>query len=165
MFLIGLIRTWLFSHNVIPYHILFLSYVLLLRYLRCTFIPSPYKHTFITLPFLLKCNCLYSLVEFFFSWNKTFYNRYLFSESHFSQVSRKKITFHYIRNFPITLEGLYFFGFVVCFISFPFYSLVWFLEFWESIYYFARETCFNIFYVSVKLCSLVYIFTIWECSS
>ena len=86
-----------------------------------------------------------------------------FSESHFSQVFRKKITFYYIRNIPAALEGLNFFGLIICFISFPFYSLVWFLEFWESIYYFARETCFTIFYVFVKLRSLDYIFTIWEC--
>ena len=76
---------------------------------------------------------------------------------------RKNLTFYYIRNIPAALEGLYFFGLTICFISLPFYSLVWFLEFWESIYYFARETCFTIFYVFVKLRSLDYIFTIWEC--
>ena len=160
MFLARLGQTWLFCHNIIPYHNPFLSCAVLLRYLRRTFIPSPYKHTFMILLFLLKCNSLCSLREFFFSWNKIFYE-FL----HFSQVFRKKVTFYYIRNNPAALEGLYFFGLIICFISLPFYSFVWFLEFWESIYYFARETCFTIFYVFVKLRSLVYIFTIWECSS
>ena len=48
MFLTRLGQTWLFYHNIIPYHNPFLSYAVLLRYLRWTFIPSPYKHTFMT---------------------------------------------------------------------------------------------------------------------
>ena len=51
-----------------------------------------------------------------------------FYESHFTKVFQKKITFYYIRNIPAALEGLYFFGLIICFISFPFYSLVWFLS-------------------------------------
>ena len=87
-----------------------------------------------------------------------------FSESHFSPVYRKKKPFTIFGISRLLWRVFVFFGLIICFISFPFYSLVWFLEFWESIYYFARETCFTIFYV-LKLRSLVYIFTIWECSS
>ena len=82
---------------------------MLLRYLRWTFIPSPYQHTFITLLFLLKCNSLCSLGEFFFSWNKIFYQLYLFPNRIFLGCSEKKKTFYYIRNIPAALEGLYFF--------------------------------------------------------
>ena len=158
MFLTRLGQTWLFCHNIIPYHNPFLSYAVLLRYLRWTFIPSPYKHTFMTLLFLSKCNSLCSLGEFFFSWNKIFYQLL-----HFSQVFRKKKPFTIFGISRLLWRVFIFFGLIICFISFPFYSLVWFLEFWESIYYFARETCFTIFYVFVKLRSLDYIFTIWEC--
>ena len=86
-----------------------------------------------------------------------------FSESHFSRVFRKKKPFTIFGISRLLWRVFIFFGLIICFISFPFYSLVWFLEFWESIYYFARETCFTIFYVFVKLRSLDYIFTIWEC--
>ena len=82
---------------------------MLLRYLRWTFIPSPYQHTFITLLFLLKCNSLCSLGEFFFSWNEIFYQLYLFPNHIFLGCSEKKITFYYIQNIPAALEGLYFF--------------------------------------------------------
>ena len=137
---------------------------MLLRYLRWTFIPSPYQHTFITLLFLLKCNSLCSLGEFFFSWNKIFYQLYLFPNRIFLGCSeKKKKPFTIFRISRLLWRVFIFFGLIICFISFPFYSLVWFLEFWESIYYFARETCFTIFYVFVKLRLLDYIFTIWEC--
>ena len=69
-----------------------------------------------------------------------------FSESHFSRVYRKKKTFYYIRNIPAALEGLYFFGLIICFISFPFYSLVSFLEFWESILLLCRRNMFYHFF-------------------
>ena len=164
MFLTRLGQTWLFCHNIIPYHNPFLSYAVLLRYLRWTFISSPYKHTFITLFFLLKCNSVCSLGKFFFSWNKIFYQLYLFPNRIFLRCSEKNNNLLLYSEYPSCFGGSFFFGLIICFISFPFYSLVWFLEFWESIYYFARETCVTFFYV-LKLRSLVYIFTIWECSS
>ena len=122
MFLTRLGQTWLFCHNIIPYHNPFLSYVVLLRYLRLTFIPSPYKHTFITLLFFIKMQLsLCSLGEFLFSWNKIFYQLYLFPNRIFLGCSEKKITFYYIRNIPAALEGLYFFQldnmfYLVCFL-------------------------------------------------
>ena len=83
-----------------------------------------------------------------------------FFESHFSRVYRKKKNLLLYSEYPGCFGGsLFFFGLIICFASFP----LLFLEFWESIYYFARETCFTIFYVFVKLRSLDYIFTIWEC--
>ena len=113
--------------------------------------------------FLLKCNFLCSLGEFFFSWNKIFYQLYLFPNRIFLGCSEKKQPFTIFGISGLLWRVFIFFSLIICFISFPFYSLVWLLEFWESIYYFARETCFTIFYVFVKLRSLDYIFTIWEC--
>ena len=81
-----------------------------------------YKHPFITLPFLLKC----SLGKHF--------TIYSFFQIALSSGVSIKIAFYYIRNILAALEGLYFFGVIICFISFSFYSLVWFLEFWNSIY-------------------------------
>ena len=78
---------------IILYHIPFLWYVVLLRYLRWSFIPSPHKHTFITLHFLSKCNCLFSLGEFSFSWNKTFYHLYLFPNHILLRCSKRKSPF------------------------------------------------------------------------
>ena len=94
--------------------------------------------------FLLKCNSLSLL--FFLSWNKIFYQLYLFPNRIFLRCSEKKITFNYIRNLPAALEGLYFFGLIICFISFPFYSLVSFLEFWESILLLCRRNMFYHFF-------------------
>ena len=109
MFLTRQVQTWLFYYDVIPYQNPFLSYVVLLRYLRWTFISSPYKHTFITLLFILKRNSLCSLREFFFSWNKIFYHLYLFPSRVFLRCCEKKMIFYYIRNIPAALEGLYYF--------------------------------------------------------
>ena len=115
MFLTRLGRSWLFCHNILLYHIPFLPYVVLLKYL---------SWTFITLPILLKCPALWENILPFIA----------FSKLHCSQVSQTKIVFYYIRNILAALKGLCFFGLIICFILFSFYSLVWFLEFWNSIY-------------------------------
>ena len=148
---------------IILYHIPVLWYVVLLRYLKWSFIPSPHKYTFITLHFLLKCNCLFSLGEFSFSWNKTFYHLYLFLNHILLRCSKRKSPFTIFgisrllwRVFIFRLDNMFYL------VSFLLSCMI--LEFWESIYYCARETCFTIFYVFVKLHSLVYIFTFWECS-
>ena len=109
MFLTRLGQTWLFYHNIIPYHDPFLSYVVLLRYLRWNFIPSPYKHTFITLLFFIKMQLSLLSGRIFLPLKQNILPVISFSESHFSRVFRKKITFYYIRNIPAALEGLYFF--------------------------------------------------------
>ena len=109
MFLTRLGQTWLFYHNIIPYHDPFLSYVVLLRYLRWTFIPSTYKHAFITSLFFIKMQLSLLSVKTFLLLKQNILPVISFSESHFSRVFRKKITFYYIRNILAALEGLYFF--------------------------------------------------------
>ena len=109
MFLTRLGQTWLFYHNIIPYHDPFLSYVVLLRYLRWTFIPSTYKHAFITSLFFIKMQLSLLSVKTFLLLKQNILPVISFSESHFSRVFRKKITFYYIQNIPAALEGLYFF--------------------------------------------------------
>ena len=106
MFLTRLGQTWLFLHNIIPYHDPFLSYAVLLRYLRWTFIPSLYQHLLSHYFFLLKCNSLCSLGEFFFSRNKIFYQ--LYRIAFFSGVPKKNNLLLY-SEYPVALEGLYFF--------------------------------------------------------
>ena len=105
MFLTRLGQTWLFCYNIIPYHIT-LSYVVLIRY--WTFILSRYKHTLITLPFLLKCKCLCSLGECFFSWSKTFYHLHLFPNCIFSDVLKENILFLYSEYFGRFWGSLFF---------------------------------------------------------
>ena len=143
MFLTRLGQTWLFCYNIIPYHNPFLSYAALLRYLRRTFIPSPYKHIFITLLFFIKMQlslCSFSCLEI------KYFTSYIFFRIAFFSGVLKKITFYCIGNNPAALEGLYFFGLIICFISFPFYSLVSFLEFWESILLLCRRNMFYHFF-------------------
>ena len=149
MFLTRLRRTWLFCHNIIPYHIPFLSDVVLLRYVRCTFIPSTYKHNFITLPFLIKMPCLLNCS----SLETKHFTIYILSKLHFAQMFQKKIAFTIFGlSWPLWRVFI-FYGVIICFILFPFYSLVWFLEFWNDIYCLS-----NTFYHFLYF--LVYIFTI-----
>ena len=77
-----------------------------------------------------------------------------FSKLHFSQVSQKKIAFYYIRNIPAALEGLYFSGLIICFILFPLYSLIWFLEFWDSIYYTSNTFYYFLYFREIAFASL-----------
>ena len=109
MFLTRLGQTWLFYHNIIPYHDPFLSSVVLLKYLRWTFIPSPYKHTTITLLFLIKIQLSLLSGRIFLLLKQNILPVISFSESHFSRVFWKKKTLYYIRNIPAALEALYFF--------------------------------------------------------
>ena len=63
-----------FDYSVIILNLtifIFLSYVVLLRYLGWTLITSPCQLTFIKLPFLSKWNCLCSLGIFFLLKQKT----------------------------------------------------------------------------------------------
>ena len=94
--------------NILTYHIPFLSYVVLFRYLRWAFTSSPSKHTFITLSFLLKCKCLCSLGEFFFSWNKTFY-QFIFSWIAFFWGVPKENTLFLYSDYPGRFWGSSFF--------------------------------------------------------
>ena len=108
MFLTRLGQTWLFCHIIIPYHNPFLSYVVLLRYLRLTFIPSPYKHTFITLLFFIKMQLSLLSGKIFLLLKQNILPFISFSEWHFSQVFWKIITFYNIQNIPAAWRVLFF---------------------------------------------------------